>query len=410
LTAYSNQLITYTTYDGDTQTIKRFEFDGVIDTTQSIMNNLQSMADCCNCLIIYNEITAQWGVIVQKATNTIVMDINDSNMASTISVTPMDIAGSYNVVECKFPDESNQDAFNVATFDLATIDPALLYPNEPVNKISVSLPLVNNSIRSQLIANRLLKSAREDLQLQVDTNFVGIQLEAGDVVSVTNANYEWVAKLFRINKVVQQFNEDGSIVCQLNLMEFNPTVFDDENITQFTPASQSGISDPSFFGAVPAPIVTNYYADNINPFFTVSVTTSNSGITQYAEVWYSAYSNPLATQMYFAGTSEIQSNGTPWSTSTLLPTISLANVPSGDWYIFSRMVNSLASSAYSPASAILRWRPSTFQYSDRYLAVVYGNDINGTGLSLSPTGKIYYGLRNQSNTTVSTSASDYTWY
>ena len=96
------------------------------------------MASCCDCLIKYNEITAQWGVIVQQPTYSVAMDLNDSNIVSAIQVTPIDLAGSYNVIECKFPDKSNQDSFNSATFDLAQIDPALLFPNEPVNKMSVS--------------------------------------------------------------------------------------------------------------------------------------------------------------------------------------------------------------------------------------------------------------------------------
>lgn len=410
LTAYSNELITYTPYSGGTETIKRFQFDGVLETNVSIMDNLQYMANCCDCLLKYNEITAQWGVIIQKAINTPVMDINDSNMASTISVTPLDMAGSYNVAECKFPDSSNQDAFNVATFDLAQVAPELLYPNEPVNKVSISLPLVNNNIRAQLIANRLLKTSREDLQVQVDINFVGIQLEAGDIVTITNANYGWVAKEFRIIKVIENFLEDGAIYSKLTMSEFNGEVYDDVSITEFTPAPNSGLGDPTLFGIPEAPDVIAQYPTATNPSFVLQVRTSSSGITQYAEVWYSAFSNPLQEQMYFAGTSEIQSNGTPWNVYTLLPNITLTNIPAGDWYFFSRMVNSLASSAYSPASDLLQWRPSTYQFTEKYLNVAYADDINGGGFDLDPRGHTYYGLHNTSGTDVSTTPSDYTWY
>ena len=51
LDAYSNQLMTYTPYGGGTATQTRFKFDGVIDTNQTIMNNLQLMASCCDCLL-----------------------------------------------------------------------------------------------------------------------------------------------------------------------------------------------------------------------------------------------------------------------------------------------------------------------------------------------------------------------
>jgi len=411
LTAYSNQSFTYTNYNGGTSTQARFKFNGVIETNKNVMDNLQDMSSCCDCLIKYNEISAQWGVIVQSPSYTVAMNINDSNMISAISITPMDITASYNVVECKFPDETNQDAFNSANFDLAEIAPSLLYPNEPINKFSLSLPLVNNDVQAQYIANRVLESAREDLQVSVDINFIGLELEAGDIVTLTSVNYGWNNKLFRLNKVIQTFTEDGSIIVKLQMSEFNPAVYDDINVTQFTPSTNTGIGDPTFFGTIPAPVITAQYPTATNPSFGVVITTSQSGIIQYAEVWYSAYSNPLQTQMYFAGTSEVQSNGTPWNTNTTLPSVFLANIPAGDWYFFTRMVNSLASSAYSPASTLFQWRPSTFQYTDRYLAVAYADNITGSSnFNFSPTNRLYYGLCNQTSITPSTDPTLYTWY
>jgi hypothetical protein len=410
LTIYSDQNFTYIPNGGGFATQPRFKFNGVIDTSRTVMSNLQDMATCCDCLIKYNEITAQWGVIVQKPDYETVMNINDSNMISAISISPLDIANSYNVIECKFPDEQNQDAFNSSTFDLSEIDPALLYPNEPVNKISLSLPLTNNSVTAQYIANRLLKAGREDLQLEVTVNFEGIQLDAGDIVSVTNLNYGWENKPFRINKVVQTFNDDGSIGVQLNMSEYNATVYDDVSITEFQPAPNTGIGDPTFFGIPEAPDVIAQYPTALNPSFVIQTRTTQQGIVQYAEIWYSAFINPLQEQMYFAGTSEIQSNGNPWAAYTILPNITLTNIPAGNWYFFSRMVNSLASSAYSPASDLLQWRPSTYQFTEKYLNIAYATSITGTGFSLNPRGKTYYGLHNTSGTDVSTNPLDYTWY
>jgi len=411
LTTYSNENFTYINSAGSSLSQPRFKFNGVIDTTKSIMDNLQDMTACCDCQLKYNEVTAQWGVIVQKPTYTVAMALNDSNMVSAITITPLDIASSYNIVECKFPDSTQQDAFNSASFNLSTIAPALLYPNEPVNKASLSLPLTNNSVTAQYIANRLLKAGREDLQVSVDVNYVGIQLDAGDIVTITNSNYGWVDKLFRINKLVQQFADDGAIIVKLNLSEYNPAVYDDVTVTQFKPNANTGIGDPTFFGIPEAPVVVSHQDTATNPYLVIQTKTTFTGIVQYAEIWYSAYSNPLATQMYFAGTSEIQSNGTPWSAYTTLPNITLSNIPAGNWYFFSRMVNSLASSSYSPASTLLQWRPSTYQFIYQYISVAYATSITGTGFNLSPrSGATYYGLCNQTGTAPSTNPADYTWY
>ena len=209
LNTYSAESFTYVPYSGGSSTQARFTFNGSLDTNLKIMQNIQAMSDCCDCLVRYNEIAGLWGVVVQTPAYTVVMDINDTNMIGGITVSPIDLNNSFNVIEVKFPDGSAKDSFNSATFDLATVNPSLLFANEPVNKQSVNLYLVNNNVQSQYLANRMLEAAREDLQLQVEINFIGLELEAGDIVTVTNANYSWAAKLFRINKVIQKFGDDG---------------------------------------------------------------------------------------------------------------------------------------------------------------------------------------------------------
>jgi len=410
LDTYSNQLMTYTPYSGGSATQVRFKFDGVIDTNQTIMNNLQLMASCCDCLLRYNEITGLWGVIVQQPTYTVAMDLTDSNIISSIQVTPIDIASSYNIAEVKFIDGTQQDSFITSTFNLAVINPTLLYPNEPVNKQSISLPLVNNSVRAQYLANRFLEGGREDLQIKCKVNYVGLQLEAGDIVTLTNVNYGWTSKLFRVGQVVEEFNDDGSITTALSLMEFNPAVYDDLNVTQFTPAPNTGIGSPLNFGALTAPVVSSSSPTAAVPSFSLDVTASSAGIVQYAEVWYSAFSNPSASQRIFAGTTTVNSNGNPYTPGASMGLVTLTSIAQGDWYFFVQMVNGLGKSNFSSASAVFVWRPTTFQYVNRYLNVRYASSITGTGFSTSPRGLTYYGLQNTPTTTGSSIASDYTWY
>jgi hypothetical protein len=410
LTAYSNENFTYTPYTGGTTTQPRFKFNGVVVTTRTIMQNLQDMASCCDCLIKYSEMFGTWGVIVQSPNYEIAMELDDSNIISGITTNVMDIANSFNVAEVKFPDNTAQDAFASSIYDLAEIDPELLYPNEPVNQQSISLPLTNNSVTAQYLATRFLKSAREDLQLSFTINYIGLQLDAGDIVSITNINYGWTDKLFRCQKVTQTFSDSGQITTNLLVTEFNPAVYDDTNITQFTPAPNTGIGSPTTFGVISAPNISNIQFTAIIPSFQVNVTTSNAGITQYAEIWYSAFSSPTLEQRIFAGTTVVQPAGNPYSISIVMPPVTFTNIAAGDWYFSVRMVNSLATSDFSPSSAVFNWRPQTFQYINRYVNVVYADNINGGGFSLNPRNKTYYGLLNNTSATPSMVASDYQWY
>ena len=410
LNTYCNEVITFTPYTGGSATQPRFKMNGFLDTTKPVMQNLQIITDSCDCLLKYNEIYGLWSAIVQSPTYTVAMNINDSNMISTIGITSLDISNTFNIAQCQYPDITINSAFNTTQIDLAVVAPELLYPNEPVNMQTIQLNLCNNNVQAQLLGTRFLKSARMDLQVTCSINFVGLQLEAGDIVTVTNDNYGWVAKLFRISKVVQRIANDGAITADLTLMNFDPTVFDDASITQFNPPDNTGLPDPNIFGTVPAPTISNILVSAPVPTFQVNVTTSSAGITQYAEVWYSAFSSPSTNQLIFFGTTAVQSNGTPYGNSVAMPAVTVSGIPTGNWYFFSRMVNSVATSAFSPASSAIDWRPLTFQFSDRYLGVAYGTSTSGAGFSLSPTGKTYFGLHNQPDTTVSTNPSDYTWY
>jgi hypothetical protein len=409
LNSFSAGQVTYTQYNGGTNTQNRFQFNGQLDTTQPIMTNLQLMATCCDCLLRYNEITGKWGVIVQEPVYTAVYAINDSNIIGPINVTPLDIASSFNIAEIKFPDSTAQDSFNSTIYDLSILNPALLYPNEPINKQTINLSLVNNSVTSQIIAYRLLEAGREDLQVQCTIGYDGLQLEAGDVITMTNANYGWTNKLFRISKVVENFTDDGQITTSLTLLEYNPAVYADTNITQFTPAPNTGLPQPLNFGFIPTPTISTSSPNAATPSFIVNVQTPAGGITQYMEVWYSAFSTPTSAQRLLAGTSAIQASGNPYSTSTALQ-VSLTNIASGNWYFFARAVNSLGASAYSSASTVFQWRPTTFSYDLQYIVVAYGDDLTGTNISSSPTGKSYYGLYNSSSTTYSPTASNYIWF
>ena len=410
LNTYSDGLIYFTAPGAGTFSKTRFRFNGVLDTAQPIMTNLQLMANSCDTLIKYNEIQGTWGVIVQSPTYSVAMALDDSNIISALTITPIDISNSFNVAEVKFPDGTQQDSFNSATFDLAVIDPTLLFPNEPVNKQQINLQFVNDSVRAQLLANRFLKSCREDLQVQVKINYVGLQLDAGDIVTITNTNYGWSSKLFRIAKIVEEFGTDGSITASLSLMEYNPSVFDDASITEFETSPNTGLADPLVFGTLYAPVITSSNPSAVNPSFQVNVTASSAGIIQYAEIWYSAYATPTDAQRIFAGTTAIQADGNPYTPGAAMPSVTLTGISAGNWYFFVRMVNELGSSIYSSASTLFQWRPTTFTYDNQYLIVAYGDDLTGTNLSASPIGKNYYGLYNSSSSSFSTTASDYTWF
>jgi hypothetical protein len=405
LNTYSDGLIPYTDESG-LKTQPRYRINGVIDTGQSCLNNINAIMIACDSWNQYNAAKGQWSVIINKAETT-ALAFDDSNIIGEIRVSAYDITSSVNQIEAEFPSKENRDQSDFVYYETPA---GLLYPNEPTNKQSIQLSMVNDSVQAQYLASRILEQAREDLIVNINTAYTGIQVDAGDVISITNSSYGWTAKLFRVMRVSEVSLPDGNLGATFELNEYNAQVYDDRDITKYIPAPNTDLPDPSNFGSLIAPTVAASYPSSPVPSFVVQPYVGSAGFVTYAEVWYSAFSNPTASQIYLGGTTSIPSNGVPYAAGQTLPTVEV-QIPAGNWYLFYRLVNPIATSQYSPASAIFNWRPTTFQYTERYLAVRYADNATGTlGFSSNPRNKSYYGLQNNVTANASTDPADYTWY
>jgi hypothetical protein len=405
LNTYSDGLIPYTE-GGIAKTQARYRINGIFDTGQSCLNNINAIMTACDSWNQYNAALGQWSIVINKAEAT-AYAFNDSNIIGEIRVSAYDITSSVNQIEAEFPSNQNRDQSDFVYYETPAI---LLYPNEPVNKQSIQLSMVNDSVQAQYLASRILEQAREDLIVTISTAYTGIQVDAGDVISITNSSYGWTAKLFRVMKVSEISLPDGNLGASFDLNEYNAQVYDDLDITKYTAAPNTDLPDPSFFGVIPAPTITASYPTAAVPSFDVQPYMGTASFASYAEVWYSAFATPTSTQIYLGGITALASNGVPFVVGQTLPTVNI-QIPAGNWYFFTRIVNGIATSQYSPASALFNWRPTTFQYVNRWIAVAYATNATGTtGFSLNPRNKTYYGLLNNTTANGSANPADYTWY
>ena len=406
LNAYSDGLIPYTEPGTGVLTQPRYRINGVIDTGQSCLNNINSIMIVCDSWNQYNAAQGQWSIVINKDSSA-AYAFDDDSIVGEIRVSAYDITSSVNQIEAEFPSGENRDQSDFVYYETPA---GLLYPNEPINKQSVQFAMTNDSVQAQYLATRILEQAREDLIVSFSTAYVGIQVDAGDVVTVTNSSYGWTNKPFRVMRVSEVSLPDGNLGASFELNEYNAQVYDDQDITKYVPAPNSDLPDPSYFGPVPAPVVTSTFPNAAVPSFTVQPFMTSASFATYAEIWYSAFATPTATQLFLGGTTSLPSNGVPFSSGQTLPTVNL-QIPAGNWYLFSRLVNPIANSEYSPASTVFNWRPTTFQYVERYIAVAYADNATGTsGFSTNPRNKTYYGLLNVPTANGSTNPADYTWY
>ena len=352
LNTYSDQTITFTDSSGNPATQARYRINGVLDTGQNVLANIDRIMLACDSWNAYNAASGKWSIVINKAESTSYA-FDDTNIIGEIKVSLTDITNSINQIEAQFPSKLNRDQRDLVYLETPS---NLLYANEPINKFSCNFELINESVQVSYLANRVLEQAREDLIVSINAAYPAIQIDAGDVVSITNTSYGWSAKLFRAMKVSEISLPDGNLGASLELSEYNAAVYDNVAITQYSPAPNSNLSSASFFSALSAPVVSATRPTNNVPSFDIQVTCPSIGRTTRLTLFYSTFSSPTASQWTLLDTF-VSSASTPLTPSTTFTFLNLI-LPAGTYYFGFIAANDISQSQISGTSSGLVWAPT----------------------------------------------------
>lgn len=353
LNNYSDELITYTPSGGGaTQTTPRYRFNGVLDTGQTVLSNIDKIVTCCDSWMKYAVTEGSWAIVINKAEISS-FSFDDSNIVGEITVSAIDISSAYNQIEAKFPDSTNRDQWNYVNQQVPSY---LLYPNEPVNKYTITYDLINDSVRAQYLANRILEQNREDLNVSFNSAYVGIQVNAGDVVSVTNSAYGWTNKLFRVMQVKEVSLADGNLGASFQLIEYNSQVYDNADITQYIPAPNGGLASSGFFSALIAPTVTDQQQSAAVPSFSVDCVLPATGRITNITLYYSTVSTPSSTD-WLVISIQNSVNSQPFTNGSTIKFTHIS-LPTNVYYFAFRVGNETSQSGLSPTSTSFNWLPT----------------------------------------------------
>jgi hypothetical protein len=384
LNSYSDQLITYTPSGGGSATQARYRINGVLDTGQNVLSNLDHIMLACDSWNQYNAATGKWSVVINKAESA-AFAFDDSNIVGEIRVSAFDIASSINQIQAQFPNKLNRDQSDYVYLNTPS---GLLFANEPVNKYTISFNLVNDSVQAQYLSNRMLEQAREDLIVTFATTYNGIQVDAGDVISVTNAAYGWSSKLFRVIKVSEVSLPDGNLGAALELNEYNAAVYDDASITAFSPTPNSNLSNPNFFTNLTAPTVSGINNIATVPHFDFICLMPATGRVTEVTLFYTTSASPSTTDWKVWEFQNLP-NSQPFAPSTNL-TFANITLPIATYYFAFKVANENGASALSPTSAALVWNPNPITTVGSSPAIS-GTTMTGAGSVIVDTGNFAFG-------------------
>lgn len=376
LNVYSNQFINYIDVNGNTQVQPyRYRVNGPLDTGNPCLTNLQFLADTADSWIQYTETTGKWRIVPNapySGSLNSLYNVNDNVLLGGIQINPIDLNDTYNQVEVAYPNTNVKDQTDYQIVDLTDPTTAwfpiynqVLSPNEAVNRLNITLPLVNSAVQAKYLAVRRLLQSREDLVITCLLDYSGIQIDAGDVIRVNHNAYGWTNKLFRVSSVSEVQDESGNLTAQIEAFEYNAAVYADNAIQDFIPSDNTGLTDPNIISP-PCPPDVQLIDDQENPVitgFTVETCVPDVGSVLYMDFNYGTNSNVVTHQLY---RTVQNAGGIPFQNSDSANgyynniSITVNDLPANTYYWSATARNDTAG-RYSDGSAPFGWGGANIQ-------------------------------------------------
>jgi hypothetical protein len=242
---------TVTFYTGGT-TGKVFEFNAIVDTEQSILDNLKDMMLCCRGFMPYTNGIYQ--LIPDKSASS-VFAFDTDNIISGISIRGENKADKYNRMVCTFTDPTNNYQENTVIWPEAgsTEEIAFLLEDNGTELIGeIDLPYITNFYAARDLARVFLLRSRNAIRTSFSANSDALNVSVGDVVTVTHPTPSWSAKLFQVEEVA--INYDGT--CTVALIEYDSSIYSYDPASEQLAYADTDLPNPFSVAAPTSLVVT----------------------------------------------------------------------------------------------------------------------------------------------------------
>ena len=355
-----NQTFNYTNAAAESTSQARYTVNGVLSTHSTVMANINHILSAGAAWMAFDVGSGKWKIVQKRASGS-VFSFNNDNITSSVNISSTSLTDLYNEVEVEFPSRQQKDQTDLYK---GAISSTLRHPNEPDNKLSMRLELVNNNIQAQQIGNMELKQSRDDLVVTFNATYAALQCQAGDVIDITNDVYGWSAKLFRITRLREIESDDGNLIAEVVCLEYNASVYSDEAISEFQPAANINVPGfgTSYSLTSPAtPAIISLAETSTIPSFVIDVTTAaTGGPWDRVDLF---YATSLSTNPYQYYGSKFPTSGATFATSTTV-TFTATEFTDGLYYFKARAGYQGKFTPLSGASALVDWDPTVVAETD----------------------------------------------
>lgn len=215
-----------------------FTINGVIDTKQNVLSNINKIADAAAVWVTFDVNSGLWSFVFNDV-DTSTLSFDDNNIIGSITVSGTGLTEAYNKVSVEFPHKDLRDQTDYIDLSIPSEDRFL---NELDNTLNIKYDLVNNPVQAQYLATVELKQSRVDRIIEFRSDYSGLGAKAGQLIDVTNSQLGFVNKLFRVTRIEEIDNDDGSIELSITALEYDADVYDTSGLIYEERSKVTGIA------------------------------------------------------------------------------------------------------------------------------------------------------------------------
>lgn len=280
LNNYSAQSVAYDDQGTGAQTLAdRYQINGLIDTAQPVMKNIEKIASAAGSWLSYDIHDGKWGVVINSS-GTSVASFNDTNILGNITVSGTGLTDLYNSVKVEFPHRELKDSADYVTIDIPGSD---LNANEETNTLNLVYDIINEPVQAQLLGFIELKQSRIDLVIQFESDYSNINLKAGEIIDVTNSRFGFTSKLFRIQSITEAQDDEGALRVNITALEYDANVYSTADLYRYTRSDSNGIITIGSIGKPSTPQISKFEQDARPRIF--METLAPTGVVEGMEFW-----------------------------------------------------------------------------------------------------------------------------
>jgi IPT/TIG domain/Bacterial Ig-like domain len=350
LNNFSAQSVAYDDQGTGAQTLAdRYQINGLIDTAQSVMQNIEKICSAAGSWLSYDIHEGKWGVII-NTTGTSIASFNDTNILGSISINGTGINELYNAVKVEFPHRELRDSADFVTIQIASVD---RNANEEDNTLNLTYDIINEPVQAQLLGLIELKQSRIDLAISFQTDYSNINIKAGNLIDVTNERFGFVNKLFRVISSSEIQDDDGALKIEIVALEYNANVYSTADLYRYTRTDANGIITIGSIGVPGTPQVTKI-EKNSRPRIIIE-TTSPTGVVEGIEYWITEDTLVAEANRSYRLIGTRRPSGGNTFTSGVTVTLEYDAITTGDFIVKTRGINASTTGPFSTPSGLIEF-------------------------------------------------------